>query len=209
VGAGRGGPVHNIQLVLTSDNFKELIFFSENLSKFIKKNIKEIVDITTSKAKDVKEYNVNVNLDLARDVGLNPLEMANGVRTLFEGEKVGQMEDDTGRFDIRVQIVPTDKSKLQNISNVTFKNDKEERLTLGLVSSTDEILAPASIERYDGQKQITVLANYTAKDLNNVISQIQEYVRKNAPPSISINSINAACAFYGCFNDLFNLVRSV
>jgi hydrophobic/amphiphilic exporter-1 (mainly G- bacteria), HAE1 family len=183
-GDGRG---QNVQVILTSVNSKDLSSFSEMLEEFIKKNIRGAVDVKTTKAKKSKEYNVNINLDLATDIGLNPMDIALGTRTMFEGEKIGQFEDDAGRYDIRVQGLPENKKNVSDISSLMFTNNKGDQLSLGSVSELDASYAPVSIERYDGEEQITVLANYTGKDLNYVISQIKKYVAANAPATISMN----------------------
>lgn len=182
-GGKRGG---NIQMVLNSDSTNDLAEFSEQVVLFIKNNIKQATDVTTNKPKHTQEYNVNINLDLSRDIGLNPSLLASGTRTLFEGQNVGKLEDDTGRHEIVVKIAPEYKKSLQDVSRVTFSNDKLDQLSLGSVSNMESILAAESIERYNGQKEITVSANYSGKDLSSAVDKIQSYIKTNSPSSITM-----------------------
>jgi HAE1 family hydrophobic/amphiphilic exporter-1 len=47
--------------------------------------------------------------------------------------------------------------------------------------------APSLIERVDGQRQITVFANYKNKDLSAAMAKIQGYVDQNIPGTISMS----------------------
>ncbi len=184
---GGGGRSQNVQIVLTSVDSKDLSDFSDVLAEFIKKNIDGAVDVKTTKAKKSKEYNVNISLDLAKDMGLSPIEIAHGTRTMFEGEKVGQFEDEAGRYDIRVQSLAQNRETVGDVASLTFTSNKGDQLSLGSVSLIEASYAPTSIERYEGEEQVTVLANYTGKDLNHVISQIKAFGKEKSPASVTIN----------------------
>ncbi len=174
---GGGGPTQTIQLVFLSDDREKLVQFTDEIAGFLKKDIPGAVDITTTKAKPQQEYNLDLSLLRATDLGINPSLVAMNTRTLFEGEKTGQFVDVGDRYDIRVKIQASDKQNPDDVIAVG---------TTKSIASLEEGLAPASIERYNGQKQITVLANYTKSDLSAVIEKIQNHVTTHKPPEVSL-----------------------
>lgn len=174
---GGGGPTQTIQLVFLSDNREKLTAFTDQVADFLKKNITGAVDVATTKAKPQLEYNLDLGLLRASDLSLNPGLLAANTRILFEGEKTGQFVDEGDRYDIRVKLQANDKKSPGDITAIG---------TLASVGSVQAGEAPATIERFNGQQQITVLANYTKSDLSVVTEKIQTYVTQHAPPEVSL-----------------------
>lgn len=177
-----GGATQTLQLIFLSDNRTDLVNFTDQVVNFLKKDIPGAVDVSSTKAKPQQEYNINLGLLRASDLSINPSMVAMNARTLFEGEKVGQFVDEGDRYNIRVQLKSSDKQTPGDITALGISNSN----TLASIVSLDENNAPASIERFNGQQQITVLANYTKSDLSAVTQKIQDYVKKNAPSSVSL-----------------------
>jgi HAE1 family hydrophobic/amphiphilic exporter-1 len=174
---GGGGPTQTIQLVFLSDNREKLTAFTDQVADFLKKDIAGAVDVTTTKAKPQLEYNLDLGLLRASDLSLNPGLLAANSRILFEGEKTGQFVDEGDRYDIRVKLQSSDKQSPGDITAIS---------SFAAVGSVQAGNAPASIERFNGQQQITVLANYTKSDLSVVTEKIQSYVTQHAPPEVSL-----------------------
>lgn len=181
-----GGQSQTIQLVFLSDHREELTQFTDQVVSFLKKDIPGAVDVASTKSKPQQEYNLNLGLYRAVDLGFNPASVAMNARTLFEGEKAGQFVDLGNRYDIRVRLQAEDRQSSSDIPAVSIHNTMGQKNSLSSIISLDQSDAPASIERFNGQQQITVLANYTKSDLNVVIQKIQDYVHQNSPSNISL-----------------------
>jgi HAE1 family hydrophobic/amphiphilic exporter-1 len=174
-----------VQLVFMGDDREELAKVTDEVAQFMKSHIEGLVDVATTKAKPRQEYSIDLNLGLAKDVALSTTDMAMGTRTLFEGQKVGQIEDKSGRYDIRVKASPHSRTSVQDVTAVSFASAKGSLLALSSVSNVKSGLAASTIERFDGRNQITVLANYTGRNLNGVTQQINAYVKAHVPEHIS------------------------
>ncbi len=66
-------------------------------------------------------------------------------------------------------------------------NRRGQAITLGAVAHIVPANAPSLIERFDGQRQITVLANFTGKDLNGAMQKIEAEVRQKMPANITMS----------------------
>lgn len=183
---GGGGATEPIQFVFKSDNWEELIKFSDAVADFVRNNIVDAVDIKTTKPKTQKEFKIEVNSGRAADLGVSTAQIGTQLRALFEGDKVGEIEDDNGRFDVRLRISDQDRSRVQELSAITLPNRRGQQISLGALANISQADAPSTIERRDGQRQIMVLANFKGKDLNKASNQIMEFVQKNMPPSVSV-----------------------
>lgn len=183
--AGNSGPSQTIQLVFLSDHRDKLVSFTDQVAGFLKE-IPGAVDVTSSKAKPQQEYNFDLGLLRASDLTINPSTVALNARNLFEGDKAGQFVDQGDRYDIVVKLKAHDKTSSSDIGAVSITNPMGQKNIFDAIGSVQPGVAPASIERYNGQQQITVLANYTKSDLNVVTEKIQAYVKQLAPAEVSL-----------------------
>jgi HAE1 family hydrophobic/amphiphilic exporter-1 len=66
-------------------------------------------------------------------------------------------------------------------------NRKGQLVSLGSIAEIQPASAPSAIERFNGQRQITVYSGFTGKDLGGAIGQIQAYAAQNMPPEVTLS----------------------
>ncbi len=181
-----GGRTQTIQLIFKSDDWDKLIAFTEQLAQFIRENIPEAVDISTSKPKTQKEYRVAVDPGRAADLGVSTAQVGNVVWSLFQGDKISEFEDKGVTHDVRLRISDKDRVDAQDIAALQLPNRRGQLVSLGAIAHISEADSPSMIERMDGQRQVAVLANFTGKDLNAASTKIQGFVDKNMPSNMSM-----------------------
>lgn len=184
---GGGGRSEPIQYIFKSDNWESLVAFTEKVAGFVRQNVEGAVDVTTTKPKPAKEYRIIINQGLAADLGVTAGQIGAGLRALFEGDKVGDIVVDNKTIDIRMRIADQDRLNAQSLSGLTIRNAKGQIVNLGAIAEVTTAEAPAVIERFDRQRQITVVANFTGKDLNKAAGQIQTFVDANIPPEVTMS----------------------
>ncbi len=182
---GPGMRSYTIQIIFRGSRWDELVTYTDQVVEYIKKDVKDAVDVTSSKPKSQKEFKIKIDPLRAADVGLSTAQIAMSIRQLFEGLKVGEIEDVGTRYDIRLRVSDKDRLGGQDLAGVTFTNTRGQQIVLGSIAEIEESTAPATIARYDAERQITVLANFKGKDLNGAIDKIQGYVGKTLPPTIT------------------------
>ena len=183
-----GGKSEPIQFIFRSDNWDELVAFTEKVADFIRKNVPDTADATTSKPKPVDEYRVVIDKARATDLQVTAGQIGMALRTLFEGQKVGEIDVDGKSVDIRVRMADKDRRRATDLGGLTVRNRVGQLVQLSAVASITMGKAPSVIERLDGQRQITVLSNFSGKDLNKASNAIQKFVAANIPADITMRA---------------------
>jgi HAE1 family hydrophobic/amphiphilic exporter-1 len=173
----------SMQFILQSANIADLEKFSEDVSHYLEKDIGAF-DVTTSKAKLRTEMALLPRLTQAGDLGITPSVAAAQARTMFEGEKVGQIQSNDKRYDIRVRLGETDRRSMQDIESVTLRSSRGSEVPLLSAIKVERKEAPSKIERFNGQRQISVSANYDKPDYSDALGKVQTYINKNSPASL-------------------------
>jgi HAE1 family hydrophobic/amphiphilic exporter-1 len=185
-GAG-GGRSEAIQLVFKSDNWSDLVRFSDDVANYIRDKVAGSAEVSTTKPKTQNEFRIEIDTLRAADLGVTAAQVGTIVRALYEGDKISEIEDGGATYDVRMRIADSDRLTAEDLESVTLVSPRGQQITLGSIATIVAADAPALIERVDGQRQITVLANYRNKDLNGAMAQIQEYVDQNIPSGMTMS----------------------
>lgn len=184
---GGGGRAEPIQMIFKGDNWPVLVEFTDKVAQFIRDNVPEAVDVNTSKPKTQKEFRIVVDPTRAADLAVSTAQVGLTIRSLYEGDKISEIEDSGSTHDVRLRISDKDRVSKESIAGVTMVNRRGQQITLGSIANITEADAPSVVERFDGQRQITVFANFTGKDLNSATNIIQEFVTQNTPPELTMS----------------------
>jgi HAE1 family hydrophobic/amphiphilic exporter-1 len=183
---GGGGRSQPIQLIFKSDDWQTLTSYTDEMSDWVAKNVQGTVDVSTTKPKVQRELRIEIDPARAADLGVSAGQIGQTLRALYEGDKIGEIQDKGTTYDVRMRISDAGRLKAEDLAGVTLTSRTGQRLTLGSIAKIRESEAPSAIERYDGQRQIVVLANFTGKDLNAAANQIQQHVTATMPPQLTL-----------------------
>ncbi len=187
VGGGGGGRTEPIQFVFRSDDWGKLVKFSDEMRAHIAANIPGAVDVNTTKPKTAEEYQVIIDQGRAADLEVSAAQIGGILRALYEGDKVGEIDSNGKSVDVRLRIADQDRVSPADLGSVSLNNRKGQSLTLGSIAEIQKADAPSAIERFNGQRQITVFASFTGKDLRTATGNIQSYIKQNMPPEITVS----------------------
>jgi len=187
VGGGGGGRAEPLQFVFRSDDWGKLVKFSDDMRDHIAKNIPGAVDVNTTKPKTAEEYQVIIDQGRAADLEVSAAQIGGVLRALYEGDKVGEIDSNGKSVDVRLRIADQDRLSPADLGSVSLNNRKGQSLTLGSIAEIQKANAPSAIERFNGQRQITVFASFTGKDLRSATGNIQSYINTNLPPEITVS----------------------
>lgn len=187
VAGGGGGHKNNpIQLIFKSSDWKKLEAFTDQVALFTKENVEGAVDVSTSKPKSQQELKIIIDTPKAADLGLSSYEVATTMRALFEGERLGTIDINGQNIDIKLRIADKNRMSEADIAGISLASQRGPYVALSSVASIVPSDAPSKIERLDGQRQITVIANFNGKDLNAAVNKITSYVEDNKPAGITM-----------------------
>jgi HAE1 family hydrophobic/amphiphilic exporter-1 len=125
-----------------------------------------IVDVESSLGQPRPEYRIEVNRDLANELGLDVGQIAGAVRPLLAGQTATTWQDSQGEErDVVVQADPARRASFEDIASLPVATpDRAESgaaptVPLGQIARIETGSAPAQIDRSDLERVATVSAN--------------------------------------------------
>lgn len=183
---GGGGRSEPLQFIFSSSDWPALVAFTDKVRDFIKNEVQDAVDVSTSKPKTQREFRVIVDAARAADLSVSTAQIGATLRALYEGDKISEIEAKGKRYDVRARIADQDRTSAQDLAGITLTNRRGEKVSLGSIAVVSEADAPASIERFNGERQIIVFANFRGKDLAGAANKVEAFVAANLPPGVSV-----------------------
>lgn len=183
---GGGGRSEPIQVILTGNDFEKLSPFANEMRNWIEKNVEGAVDVSTTEPPLVDEIKVVTDPVRSADVGISTAQVGTSLRSLYEGEKIGEIEDKGSRYDVRMKVDGSDKRSLSDLESVSLPNGKGSNIALTSVANVFVGKSLSKVERNGGQRQIMIVANFKGQDLNKAINAIEQKVRASLPSGVSL-----------------------
>jgi HAE1 family hydrophobic/amphiphilic exporter-1 len=146
------------------------------------KDVPGLVELKSSLEGRKPEWAVDVNRDLAAQLGLSIGQIGSSLRPILSGEKAGDWEDPSNglSYDVRVRMAPEYRQSDADLLRTPIATSQIERRTgmpvmvpLGQVASLRRGGAPAQIDRRQLQRVATIEGNYQNRPLTDVMRDIQ------------------------------------
>ncbi|MGH7446271.1 MAG: efflux RND transporter permease subunit, partial [Longimicrobiales bacterium] len=125
-----------------------------------------IVDVESSLGQPRPEYRIDVNRDLANELGLDVGQIAGAVRPLLAGQAATTWQDPQGEErDVVVQVDPARRATFADIGTLPIATPMRAlsgaapTVPLGQIATIQTGTAPAQIDRSDLERVATVSAN--------------------------------------------------
>jgi HAE1 family hydrophobic/amphiphilic exporter-1 len=172
---GRGGG-SRIQYVLSGPDLNVLREGAERAVKKIEK-IPGVAEADTSLELGQPEVNVDIDRDLAGELGVQPATLANTLRYLVGGQQVTEYIEGGEQYEVHIRSDPKFRSNEAGISLLTVpasplaasansalgsttpETADADSVPLGELVRFSRSTGPAAIERYNRRRQITLTAN--------------------------------------------------
>lgn len=153
--AQRGFPV---EFTIRGPEWTKLAQFSDEIQKKMKEdNLFE--DVDTDYLTGMPEVRIYPNRDKAFDRGVSVGDLSRTVNSLIGGTRVAKYTKDGRRYDVRVQVIPEQRTKPEDISTLMVWNNRGEMVRLSDVVEIKEQTTLLSITRRGRERAIGIFAN--------------------------------------------------
>src|SRR6266851_1031545 len=184
-----GGTQAPIQLNLEGPELVRLQEISDHTLRAIR-DVPGLVDLRSSLEGRKPEFAVDVNRDLAADIGLSVGAVGTALRPVLAGEKAGTWEDETGlAHDVVVRLAPEARQTESDIARIPLASSQLDRRTgvpvmvpLAQVATIRLSAAPNEIKRLNLERVATIEGNYQGRPLTDVTTDVQARLTKLALP---------------------------
>ena len=153
-----GGRGAQIQYALVGPDLAKLDQYTARGSKLMDDNPK-LVDVDRSFQPGLPELRLNIDRRRAADLGVRVQDVSQTVNALIAGQEVTTFNAASDQYDVVLKAQDSFRRTPESIAASTVRTASGELVQLRNLVSFNEGAGPASIDRLNRQRQITVSAN--------------------------------------------------
>jgi len=176
-GASTGGGYsgNRLQALIQGPDLEQLqLYTTELLAKV--KDIPGVADVDSNFDFTKPELRVNVDRARSADLGVPIDSLATNLRTLIGGEEVSKFKDGDDQYSVVLRLDEQFRNNPTLMGNLLVPSTTQRALRVSDVAQLSMGSAPASIDRYNRQRQITVNASLDGAVLGTVLDATRQKV---------------------------------
>ncbi|MBA3240483.1 MAG: efflux RND transporter permease subunit, partial [Acidobacteria bacterium] len=156
LGQGRGGS--SLGFFISGPDIEKLDGYSNTLVERIKKD-ENFRDADRSLQLSSPEVRVIIDRRRAADLGVKAGDVAQALNTLAAGQRVTTFSEGSDQYDVVVRAGEEFRRTRENLSNFTVASSSGGTVGLEKLVRLEEGESPASIDRLNRQRQVTISAS--------------------------------------------------
>ena len=154
-------------------------------SEAIKKKMAEsslMTDVDSNYEAGVPEIRVYPDRQKASERGVAVDDIGQTINTLVAGERVAKYTQGGRRYDVRIRLIPSQRTKAEDISELWVWNNRGEMVQLKDVITIDERKTAVTITRRDRERAINLKANVASgKSQTDALGEVKRIVKEVLP----------------------------
>jgi len=156
--SGGGQRNSDISYVISGPDLDKLTKYSDSLLARLK-TLPDVVDVDSTLVTGKPELRVVIDRARAGDLGVRIGDIAQSLNTLVAGQKVSTFNAGTDQYDVRVRAIGEFRANAEGLKRMLVPSTKVGWVTLDNLVRIEEGTGPSSIERYNRQRQVMLVAN--------------------------------------------------
>jgi hydrophobic/amphiphilic exporter-1 (mainly G- bacteria), HAE1 family len=147
-----------IRLQLLGPDINKLVVFAKQLNAEMAKE-PSIVDVKVNLNLNNPELQVNIDRNLASDLGVRVSDVANSVRLLMSGEdQISTFKEDAEQYPVMMRLLPHQRDDKTVLSRLLVPSAKG-LIRLDSIAQLEQGLGPSRVDRYNRQFSVGVYGN--------------------------------------------------
>lgn len=134
-----------------------------------------------------QEVQIKLNREKMSQLGLTASDVGSTLRVALNGNNDSKYSQGEFEYDINVRADGFDRTKQEDVSKLTFMNNKGEMIELQQIADVSYGLGPSTLERTDRISSITVKANVAGRPTGTVGAEIKAAIQGKIPQGITIS----------------------
>ncbi len=147
-----------VQYTIAGPDLNRLAEYSEQVLKRFRK-VPGAVDVDSNLIVGNPEVRVAVNREIAANLGVNVVDVANSLQLLIGGLKISTFQDLGEDYDVRARAEKAYRDDLAGLSQMTVPSTNGGSVPLASVVSVTRTTGPSLINRLARQRQVTITSN--------------------------------------------------
>jgi len=197
--AQRGYP---IEFSIRGPDWEKLAGYSDDIRARMEKT-KLMNDIDTDFLAKVPEIRVLPDRKAAEDRGVSVEVIGNAINALIGGERIAKYTKGGRRYDVRVRLIPSQRTQQEDIEKVWVWNNRSEEVQLKDVIQITQKPTPLTITRKNRERAISIFANVaTGKSQTDALAAVSRIAKEALPGGYRVVFGGSTQTFKESFNSL-------
>ncbi|MDP2209903.1 MAG: efflux RND transporter permease subunit [Bacteroidota bacterium] len=176
---------NDIQIKVVGKDLNTAAKIAQELLPYLK-SINNLTDIRLGFEKGIPEYLIEIDRAKAAMYGLTVRDISNFISTIFKGREATTVSDFDKKITLLVRATEADRDEIYDLLNnsITTRNGEVQLRAFIKYRRSEGYL---EICRENNNRQMSVLANFTGSNINEIINTIKEELKPlNIPAGYSI-----------------------
>jgi HAE1 family hydrophobic/amphiphilic exporter-1 len=166
-----------LSILIQGPDIEQLQLYTTSLMEKVQ-SIKGVVDVDSNFEPTQPELRVTVDRVRAADLGVHIDSLATSLRTLIGGEEISEFKDGDDQFIVRLRLDEPFRNDPVPMGDLLIPARPGRIVKVSDVAMLRSDRMPATIERYNRQRQISVSANIDGAPLGDVLAAAREKVNE-------------------------------
>lgn len=159
-----------IQLLISGPNYDDVVKTSREIADTIK-TIYGTADVRLSAEDGNPETRIEIDRSKLLNYGLSIAEVGSALQVALTGDNDSKLRQGDTEYDIRIQLDEFDRSKTENLANISFINRKGEQIYLKQFANVYRATGPTKLQRQARSASVTIYSQVLGST-TGTISQI-------------------------------------
>jgi hydrophobic/amphiphilic exporter-1 (mainly G- bacteria), HAE1 family len=198
---GGGGGGNRLQMFIQGPEIEQLqVYVMELLEKV--RTIPGLVDVATNFEPTAPELRVRIDRTRAADLGVSIDSLASSLRLLVGGNEVSKYKEGDDQFSVKLRLDEQFRNDPARMGELLIPGAGNRPLKVSDVAKLTLEPGPADIDRYNRQRQISIMASLDGIPLQSALSEVQKKVDEmHFKPGYQVNLGASAKQFNQASND--------
>ncbi|MGE5361799.1 MAG: efflux RND transporter permease subunit, partial [Bacteroidales bacterium] len=156
--SGMGGGTGDVQFLLNGPDLDQMARYANRIAAATAK-IPGAVDVDTSLNLGKPEVQVTLNRPKAADLGVQVSDVAGALRWLVGGDEVTTYNEGGEQYEVHLRARAADRASQGSVGQFTVPSSRLGSIPLENLALVSRGEAPTQIDRYQRQRQVTILTN--------------------------------------------------
>ena len=180
-----GGGGSGLDLVVTAPSFDAAADYSEQLAQRLRDN-GDIVSVRRDYEVNTPGFDINVNRDLAREIGIDAQAISDAVRTFFASAEVTAFISQDRQYPVILQAPDDRRNATSDLRGINVRAENGALVPLDGLVTLNRRASVAAFNRLDRQPSVEITASLAdGVDLGSAIATI-ERIAQELPPQMQI-----------------------
>jgi len=159
-----------IQLIINGPNYDDVLKTAHEIQNIVK-TIPGTADVRLSAEDGNPETRIEIDRRKLTSFGLSVTEVGQALQIALTGDDDSKLRDGDTEYDIRIALDQFDRSKTDNLGNISFMNRKGQQIYLKQFTNIYRATGPTKLSRQARSAAVTIYSQVQGGRTTGAISQ--------------------------------------